>query len=263
MIVVISCSNDKTVKITSIANCGFLVESNNKQILIDALFDKGYNQYLVAHDSISSNIINGVAPFDKSNLLLITHTDGDHFNDSLVIAYLSKDSKNLLFGPSSVIRSVLINPNGQRLKSQTVEIDSLHGYQLDTTVYGIRIKSYFMQHGQRVNFENVGYVIDIGGVIVFHSGDYTVAETEKFETLQLYDEKIDLALLNFYGFWVNEKEREFTKRTVNPKNIVLMHLPIEKVDFVIDSVAKIEDFIDVTIFRNSMESKVFYYKDKK
>lgn len=263
MIVFISCSNEKTVNVKYIANCGFLVESDNKQILIDALFDNGYNQFQVANDSITDRIINGEPPFDKSNLLLITHTDEDHFSDSLVIEYLSNDSKNLLLGPSSVIREVLNNPNGQRLKNQIIEIDSLHDYQIDTIVNDVRIKSYFMQHGRRVNYENVGYIIDIGGVIVFHSGDYTVAETEKFEALQLQNEKIDLALLNFYGFWVNDKEREFTKRTVNPQNIVLMHIPIDKVDFVRDSVAKIDDFIDITIFKNRMDSKKFYYPDKK
>ena len=259
MVLIISCSNEKTVKVTYIANCGFLVENDQNKILIDALFSKGYNQYLVANDSVTDGIINGETPFDNSNLLLITHTGRDHFSDSLVIEYLSKNSKNKLIGPSSVIKSILNKPNGQQRNNQMIEIDSRNDYQIDTVVNDVRIKSYFMQHGRRVNFENVGYLINVGGVNIFHTGDYTVAETEKFEALQLIDEKIDLALLNFYGFWANEKEREFTKRTLNPKNIVLMHIPINDVGSVRDSVNMIENFIDITVFEKSMEAKEFSY----
>ena len=244
-LIILSCSKTKEADITYIANCGFMIQGNDNKIMIDALFNKGFSHYLVAHDSVSARIINGRPPFDNATLLLVTHSDNDHFNDSLVIEYLLNNKNNRLVGPKSVTNQLLNTALGKNVSNQIIEIDSFGNYQIDTVIHDLRIKSFFMQHDKRVSFENIGYVITINGVKVFHTGDYTQDETDKFEKLQLQNENIDLALLNFYGFWSKKADRDFTKRTINPKNIVLMHISVDEIDCVKDSVNKIEDFIDI------------------
>jgi hypothetical protein len=60
---------ENKIDITYIANSGFLIESSGKKILIDALFNKGWNTYLTPADSIVSKILNQQAPISHPDSL--------------------------------------------------------------------------------------------------------------------------------------------------------------------------------------------------
>jgi L-ascorbate metabolism protein UlaG (beta-lactamase superfamily) len=251
------CSGQKMIDVTYIANAGFLIESAGKKILIDALFNNGWNNYLIPTDSVVSKIIDHQAPFNKANLMLITHNHEDHFNDSMVVAYLNSASENVLIAPPLVTNAVLTNPNFNKHENQIVKLDKINQEDNDTTVNGIRIRSFFIQHDTRPQIELVGYLIDIDGFKIFHSGDYNGSEIADFGKLHLQKEQIDLALLNFYGFWSTKEERTFTDEYIHPKRIALMHIPPAEIETVKDSVKLITDFIDITVFESSMEKKSF------
>lgn len=253
-------SQKKAINVTYIANCGFLVEYGNKQILIDVLINSGYNSYLIPTDSTVSKIMNGQEPFNRSNILLVTHNHPDHFDTQKATKYLNNNSKNTIIAPSLVINSIRNQNNIKIPDRQLIEIPETNQQGFDTVVYGIRIKSYFLQHDNRPEIQNVGYVIEIDGIKVFHSGDNTGANTSEFELMQLQNKSIDVALLNYYGFWNSIEERNFTKSHINPKNIVLMHIPPKEIENVKDSCNKITDFFDITIFLNSMDGKSFICK---
>ena len=97
-----------------------------------------------------------------------------------------------------------------------MELDKLNPRKNDTSIQGIRVRSFFIQHDSRPQIENVGYLIEIDNLKVFHSGDNNGSEIVEFEKLQLQDEDIDLAILNFYGFWSTKEERDFTVKYINP-----------------------------------------------
>lgn len=254
-------SQQKKVEVTYIANAGFMIESNNKQLAIDALFNIGTNNsyYLNLEDSIATKIINCYEPFDKLHLMLITHNHRDHFKDSMVVKYLNHNSNNILIAPSLVTNAILSHPDYKKYPNQLVELDNINQDKNDTVIQGIRIKSFFIQHDFKPNVQNVGYLIEIGGIKIFHTGDYTGGETIKFENLQLQNENIDLALLNFYCFWESEEQREFTKSRINSKNVVLMHIPPKEIDAVKDFFSKKDGFSNITIFVHSMDKKSFSY----
>ncbi|PKP34569.1 MAG: hypothetical protein CVU00_06285 [Bacteroidetes bacterium HGW-Bacteroidetes-17] len=259
-IIVSSCFAQKQIDLTYIANAGFLIECKGKQVLIDALFKQGWDTYLTPSNDVATKIISTQVPFAKSNLILITHDHGDHFDATMVVDYLKKSTKNILIAPPQVINAVLKYQDDKNLKDQMVELDKTNTAINDTTIQGIRIRSFFIQHDTRPIIENFGYLIDIDGIKVFHSGDNTGSEITEFENLTLQNEKIDLAILNFYGFWSTEEERAFTKKYINPKNIALMHIPPAEVRIVKDSVNTIKNFIDISVFENSMDKKSFNFK---
>jgi hypothetical protein len=58
-----------TVNITYISNEGFLFETKNKKILIDALYANGGEYYQVPLDKVITQMINGEKPFDNINAL--------------------------------------------------------------------------------------------------------------------------------------------------------------------------------------------------
>ena len=257
------CYGQKKIDVTYIANAGFLIESGGKKVIIDALFKNGWNTYLVPTDSVVSKIVKQQTPFNNANLLLITHNHGDHFNDSMVVAYLNQSSDNILIAPPLVTNAILNNLNFNKNENQIVELDLINREKNDTTINGIRVRSFFIQHDTRPQIEQVGYLISINGFIVFHSGDYNGAEIVEFGKLQLQKEQIDLALLNFYGFWSTKEERQFTKEFIAPKQITLIHIPPAEIEIVKDSVKQINDFIDITIFENSIIKKSFIYESPK
>lgn len=257
------CFGQKKIDVTYIANAGFLIESGGKKVLIDALFKNGWNSYLVPSDFVVSKIINQQTPFNNANLLMITHNHGDHFDDSMVVAYLNSNADNILIAPSMVTDTILKNIDFKNNESQIVVLDRINQEKNDTTINGIRIRSFFIQHDSRPQIQQVGYLININGFIVFHSGDYNGAEIIEFGNLQLQKEQIDLALLNFYGFWSTKEERQFTKEYIAPKRIALIHIPPAEVEIVKDSVKLINDFIDITVFEVSMKKKSFFYESSK
>jgi L-ascorbate metabolism protein UlaG (beta-lactamase superfamily) len=259
---VFSQSTEHKIDVTYIANAGFLIESSGKKILIDAIFNNGWNNYLTPGDFIVSKIINQQSPFNKVNLMLITHNHADHFNDSMVVAYLNNNSENILIAPTLVTTTILKNPDFKN-KNQVVELDRINREKNDTTINGIRIRSFFILHDSRPQIEHVGFLIDIGDIKVFHSGDSNGSDSVEFEELQLQKEQIDLALLNFYGFWNTKEERLFTEKYILPKRISLIHIPPKEVKSVMDSVKLIRDFIDITVFESSMQKKSFIYESSR
>lgn len=248
--------------VTYIANSGFLIESGNKSVIIDALFKQGWDNYLVPTDTIVSDIIKQQNSFEKATLMLITHYHGDHFDPTMVADYLLKNKENILIGSPNVTNAVLQHPEYKKFGNQVVQLDKLNRENHDTTIQGIRVRSFFLQHDARPQIENVGYLINIGKLTIFHTGDYNGSEVVEFEKLQLQNENIDLALLNFYGFWNTKEEREFTKKYINPKEIALMHIPPAEIETVKDSVKQINDFIDITVFKCSMKRKSFDFNSK-
>lgn len=254
------CSGQKQLNVTYIANSGFLIESKGKQVIIDALFENGWGSYLTPADSTVSDIINQQGPFNNSNLMLITHHHGDHFNSEMLVAYLINNSENILIAPPKVINELFKHPDYKKIEKQIVQIDKNNQENNDTTINGIRVRSFFLQHDSRPQIENLGFLMEIENFRVFHSGDNTGAKIVEFEKLQLQNENIDLALLNFYGFWNTTAEREFTGEYINPKKMALMHIPPAEINIVKDSVNLISGFTDITVFESSMEKQSFIFK---
>lgn len=252
------CSGQEKIDVTYIANAGFLIESGGKKVLIDALFNNGWNTYLVPSDSVISKIIKQQTPFNNANLLLVTHNHGDHFNDSMVVAYLNNNKDNILIAPSLVTGAILRNSDYKNNENQLVELDGIIRGKNETTINGIRIRSFFIQHDTRPQIEQVGYLIDLNGFRVFHSADYNGAEIVEFGKLLLQKEQIDLAFLNFYGFWNIAEEQKFTKEYIAPERITLMHIPPAEVEIVKDSVKGINHFIGITVFESCMKRESFF-----
>jgi L-ascorbate metabolism protein UlaG (beta-lactamase superfamily) len=254
-----SFSQQKTIEVTYIANCGFMIQNNDKKILIDALFKVGPENYLSPSDSVISKIQDGQQPFAHANLLLITHRHPDHFNAPLIARYLKNNPENILIAPSLAMDWIRHQADITIPDKQLVEIPKLNIQSIDTIIRGVKIKSIPLQHDERPGVQNYGYLIEIDGIKVFHTGDNTGAVAAEYENAQLQSKNIDLALLNYYGFWDSRELRDFTKKYINPKNIILMHVPPKEVEAVKDSSSRIKDFVDITVFKNSMDRKTFIF----
>jgi L-ascorbate metabolism protein UlaG (beta-lactamase superfamily) len=252
-------SQQRTVEVTYIANCGFMIRINDKKILIDALFKVGPENYLSPSDTIISKIQNGQEPFAHANLLLITHRHPDHFNAPQIARYLKNNPENILIAPSLGMDWIRHQADITIPDIQLIEIPKLNVQSIDTIIRGVKIQTFPLQHDDRPGVQNYGYLFEIDGIKIFHTGDNTGAVAAEYENAQLQSKNIDLALLNYYGFWDSRELRDFTKKYINPKNIVLMHVPPKEVEAVMDSSSRIKDFVEITVFKNSMDKKIFSF----
>ena len=125
----------------------------------------------------------------------------------------------------------------------------------------ITVTACRLWHGKKENndIENIGFIIEHEGKIIFHSGDATLKD---FDGLNGYiaDCEIDIAILhNSFG------SIEFLNKTdslVNADNNIFMHLTKDYADMFNSFFTKNPDlFCNPYIFREAMEKKTYLFID--
>ena len=77
-------SESTAVTVTYVANEGVLIQSDSKQVLIDALHKPYLSEYLATPQKVLDDMMASRPPFEDIELLLVSHIHGDHFNAGLV-----------------------------------------------------------------------------------------------------------------------------------------------------------------------------------
>jgi L-ascorbate metabolism protein UlaG (beta-lactamase superfamily) len=100
-------------------------------------------------------------------------------------------------------------------------------------VNDIKIKSLRLRHsGSDGKEENVGFLVDMDGVIVFHSGDaggrvpgsMAVSGIQEYDSIGIDEMKIDLAILNRGFLWNSSAPGlQIIEKYMKPKHIILSH----------------------------------------
>ena len=125
-----------------IANEGFLLESNGKKVLIDALFNTGLGRYAVPDSTLLTEMILGNTPFNDIDYLLFTHNHPDHFNDSLAYAFMNNNSTTVMLCPDQVYEQIVNthNPNPeifQRIHAITPDTGQVVKHNIDEVTFTI------------------------------------------------------------------------------------------------------------------------------
>jgi L-ascorbate metabolism protein UlaG (beta-lactamase superfamily) len=251
---VISLNAQKSIDITYVANDGFLISSDTESVLIDALFDKGFGRYLVPSDLLRKEITEGTPPFDKVNLYLVTHQDGDHFCAPYVIDFLKNHSKTQFVSSGQVTEKIAGYSN---IKKQITGISSEVGEVVDTTIGNISLKIYRVKHlGDSIGNRsiNLAYLITINNFKILHTGDGPLDFNQSYyEKFHLDKEKIDILFIEYFGQSVAKKQ--FVKEVINPKYIIAQHIP--PADIEAESKKFLDAYSNGILFRIPMETKTF------
>ena len=256
----------KELKVTYLANCGFLYQSDKSKVLVDPFgTDYGDFFYLPSNET-QMNIIQKNVPFNGIDLLLITHIHGDHFTAKLTENFLLNNNKVKMICPPQIseqmkdscsnfakIESQIICPSLLMNESKRIEIN-------DFSVTAIR-----MQHGtdrslEGVSFsdyteyektENFGYVIQFNETNIFHQGDACLKINEK--ALSNIDCPIDIAHLSYFDW--DSISFNILKRDLNPRTVIFMHGTRPAKELESEQFKEVKS--QVIFFNQELENRVF------
>lgn len=223
-----------------VANEGFLIESGEHKVAIDAVFDDRSITFAdVPDEAVLERARSGSAPFDSIDLFLVTHDHRDHFSAEPVHRLLASSPSTTLIGPPQVVDELRheapeLFEAGERIHA--IELGMFEGRKLD--VGGIGVRAFRLKHsrymetdeatGERVDrhagVENLAYVVEMDGFSFVHLGDALPTQNEPFFAgARSHDGGVDVAFVACQAEM--EAASRMLRQWVNPREIVPMHLP--------------------------------------
>jgi L-ascorbate metabolism protein UlaG (beta-lactamase superfamily) len=237
-------------EITYINNEGFMISNNNSKIVIDGLYYYSYGNGIPNTDPIVLNkIMNNETPFDNTRLHLVTHNHADHYNITMMTNYLKNNPQSVFVGDSTMVKPMISKFPGQLFNTNPSKYVSV-----DTVINGFPLSVYNLIHDTGYRIYNVGYLVDIDGLKIFHSGDNTLEDTTEYIKYNIDTIAIDIAFINYNALLKSSSNSNFYKRHLHAKYIILMHLPDGQINSVKSKVAELgEGFPPIFVFSASME----------
>ncbi len=249
-------SQQPTLEITYIANEGVLIASNEKQVLIDGLhreYKPGY-AFLPAPEREKIEIAK--APFDKIDLILVSHIHLDHFHPEAVGLHLQHNLKSILVSSHQVVDDVAKNfKEFEAIKSRVTGATPPLKEKVAMKAAGIDFEILGLGHGSgRWGWiQNLGHVIKLGGKKLLHVGDVD-ASAEIFEKFELDKEGIDIAFLPVW-FLLEPAGQAVVREHIKPRQIIAVHISPAEAD---DVVRRIKQIFPAAVAFTTMLEKGHY-----
>lgn len=208
------------VEVTFLANEGFLLSAGETRVLVDALFGDGIAGYPAVPEEIRRDLEGGAGRFAGVDLVLASHHHGDHFDPQAVARFLrAQPTARFVSTPQAVERLRQAAP-GDALAGRAEGIWPPEGERVSLELGDdLRLSILNLHHGRgrRPEVQNLGFVIELGGLRVLHIGD-TEASAEEFRAYDLDGVGIDVGLL---PAWQVEGS---VLAEIRPRHLVAMHL---------------------------------------
>lgn len=241
-------SQSESLKITHLANHGFMFEANGKKVEIDGFFKKFYPQLGVMSDSLLNLAEQAKAPFNDIDVLLSTHEHKDHMGNELIESYLNINTSAQFIGTKQIVDSLHIKNRVYGLTPKPNEF-------ISKDINGIKIDVFNLAHMNKeyANTENIGFVIHIDGKRILHVGDADLTE-KNYKSYQFNKMNIDFIIIPFWQV-TNQQNIDFVEKFIQPKQIIASHIHP-------NNLSKVASFLptlikDVIIFENELETKLF------
>lgn len=212
------------IEIRYIGNMGVLISGEESSVLIDGLHTE-YNKeyYLFPPQSLVDSLTNSEGDFPPIKAVAATHYHRDHLDGEQVSKFLDINTKVLFFGSEQ--STDLVKEAGSNNDERIITIET-KDYQKQTVKVGdVSVTGFYMNHvspARHGSVQNVGYIIEIEGKKILHTGDSNWFE-EAFTELNLQKENIDVAIFP-YWMLLDEKDSSKLKEWINSKHIVATHL---------------------------------------
>ncbi len=210
------------IEIMYLANEGFLLTSGDDKVLVDGLFREG-GDYASLPLEWRETVETAQPPFDTVDVVLATHHHADHFHALAVCRFLDSNPLAEFVSTRQALdqmRSACDNPAALAGRVQAGLLSD--GSSATVVLDELRIESVFLHHGAASPVENIGFLIEIGGLTVLHMGD-SQATAEDLRAAGLGERSIDLAFVPYW--YLIDKRWTPAIELLQPGGIVVMHIP--------------------------------------
>lgn len=215
--------------VTYFAYDGFLIEAEGRKALVDALMVEKW--YAPPGPELPAQMVQGRAPFDRVDVLLVTHLHPDHFNAGPVAAFLRNHPETTLIAHREVVDQLRGLEGFASFRPRVREVALEPGQVARFDLPGIRIDAVPLFHVGGQQTWDVAYSVDLGGFRFFHTGDATFDENA--EELNAFPFRaLQPDILFFQYFDRSAATRSFIQRRIQPTHMIAMHFTPSEFDAV-------------------------------
>ncbi len=235
-----------SIKITYIANAGFVIEGDGKKIIIDGIFKSSNQRWCDSPgDSVIGAMLSGSNPFCNIDLIAITHYHEDHFDPHLVIKVMENNPQCLTLCPVQVFQRLRRYKLSNKLEKRIISLSPPAYCDSQIVVDDIPIRILRLEHSHSIIYdnekkcninkhesvENLGYIFELGGYTIFHSGDANPHNTSEFEIFELGNEMIDIAFIDRLFFLNGPESAKIIEQHIVPETIIIMQINPDQKDY--------------------------------
>jgi len=186
------------ISLTYVVGSGYLVRQGDLVVAIDALTAYGV-------PTATRGVMQSAQPPFDVDLILVTHSDVDHFDAQLVSGNMTANPSAILVGPADVVRTVkAIAPQIDPARCIVVQpgLETL----VEQQFIGLFLEVFSFPHPPSGVPENVGYRLTFDGLVLTHPGDIDETRAADDFTRTGWDHiPVDVAVLPLWFF--DEAER--------------------------------------------------------
>lgn len=247
---------DGSVEVRYIANEGVLISSKDKRVLIDGLHRQYGPEYAYLPDAEREKIETAQPPFEKIDLLLVSHMHGDHFHPESVGRYLASSQKTVLATSQQVVDLVASKFSGyEAVRSRITPVTYKLMDRKTLNIGGINVEFLGVGHGsgRHASIENFGHVFKLGGKTFLHIGDAEFTP-EVFDAFNLETRGIDVAFLPSW-YLTAAAGQSIIREHIRPKHIIAVHVAPGDAEKLKQQIAK--EFPQADVFGTLLEKRSF------
>lgn len=211
------------IEVTYLANEGFLIRGGGHSILIDALFAAGVAGYPTIPDRERALIVQDAPPYNRVDLVLITHVHSDHFAPEVAGQFLSQNLSAMAVAPQQTANEFERDfPGFNAIQTRVRAVTPQDETGDDVEIPGIGLKAFHLKHGDT---ENNAYLVTLGGRTILHFGD-AEGDPGAMAAMKL-GAPVDIA---FIPYWFADEPDALAavKQYLRPKQVIFMHFPVKK-----------------------------------
>lgn len=211
------------VRITYLANEGFLITSGETKVLIDALFGSGIEGYPVVPAAMREQLEAATGLFAGVDLVLTTHFHRDHFDPQSVARHLRSNPGARYISTHQAVDRLRQLPGFKDLERRVTGHWPAEGQRAVIEYEGLRVTLLNLHHGRGRNppVQNLGFLIELGGLRLLHVGDTEVTLND-VRPYALGDAGIDVFFVPAWYFTYSQWQPLLTE--VDASVRVIMHL---------------------------------------
>lgn len=245
-----------TIEVTYIANEGVLVAGDGRQVLIDGLHREYRPAYPFLPEPYRGQIETAQPPFDKIDVILVSHMHLDHFHPEAVASHLRHNPRTVLVSSEQVVREVQgTAPDHDAIKARVTTATPALRERIALTAGGVTLEILGVGHGtgRHRTIQNLGHVVTLGGKKLLHVGDADTA-AGIFDAFNLDAQGIDVAFLPVW-FLTSDDGAAIVRNHIKPKHIVAVHMPAADADRAVAQMR--ERFPDAVAFTALLDKRYY------